>query len=132
MPTPPAEAARFQWASDQSLLVYFGHQITLRAHEHVRRLLRLLELQPIPGVRNLHPAYCSVLVKFDPLKLRHDDLEKILKQYLDRLETIELPKPRNVEIPVSSGGQHGPDLMDVSALPKMTPAQVIDLHSSTT
>jgi inhibitor of KinA len=132
MPTPPAEAARFQRASDQSLLIYFGHQITLRAHEHVRRFLRLLELQPIPGVRNLHPAYRSVLVKFDPLKLRHDDLEKILKQYLVRLETIDLPKPRDVEIPVCYGGQHGPDLPDVCALHKMTPAQVIELHSATT
>src|SRR5258707_1577845 len=132
MLTPSAEAARFQPASDQSLLIYFGHQITLRAHEHVRRLLRLLELEPIAGVRNLHPAYCSVLVKFDPLKLQHDDLEKILKQYLDRLGTIDLPKPRDVESPVCYGGQHGPDLMDVRALHQMTPAQLIEIHSSTT
>src|SRR5712672_1967435 len=132
MPTPPAEAARFQRASDQSLLIYFGRHITLQAHEHVCRFLRLLEWQPIAGVRNLHPAYCSVLVKFDPLKLRHDDLEKILKQYLDRLGTIDLPKPRDVEVPVCYGGQHGPDLMDVSALHKMTAAEIIRLHSSTT
>src|SRR6267142_386817 len=125
MLTPSAEAARFQRASDQSLLIYFGHQITLPAHEHVRRFLRLLELEPIGGVRNLHPAYCSVLVKFEPLHWRHDDREKIRKQYLDRLETIALPKPRAVEIPVCYGGQHGPDLMDVSALHKMTSAQVI-------
>jgi len=131
MPTPPAEAARFQRASDQSLLIYFGHQISLQAHERVRRLLRLLELQPIAGVRNLHPGYCSVLVRFDALKLQHDDLEKLLKEYLDRLETIDLPKSRDVEIPVCYGGKHGPDLMDVSALHKMTPAQVIELHSST-
>ena len=132
MLTPPAEAARFQRASDQSLLIYFGHQISLQAHERVRRLLRLLELQPIAGVRNLHPAYCSVLFRFDALKLQHDDLEKLLKEYLDRLETIDLPKSRDVEIPVCYGGKHGPDLMDVSALHKMTPAQVIELHSSTT
>ena len=132
MLSPTAEPARFQRASDQSLLIYFGQQITPQAHQHVRRLLRLLELQPIAGVRNLHPAYCSMLVKFDPLKLRHDDLEKILKQYLDRLETIDLPESRNVEIPVCYGGQHGPDLIDVSALHKMTPAQVIELYSSTT
>jgi len=129
---PTAEPARFQRASDQSLLIYFGQQITPQAHQHVRRLLRLLELQPIAGVRNLHPAYCSVLVKFDALKLRHDDLEQILTQYLGRLETAAVPKPREVEIPVCYGGDHGPDLLEVSALHKMTPAQVVDLHSSTT
>src|ERR1700751_5646523 len=108
MAIPAAKLVRFQRSSDQSLLTYFGHQITLEAHQHVRKLLRLLELEPIAGVRNLHPAYCSLLIKFDPLKWRHDDLEEILKQYLDRLLTIHLPEPREVEIPVCYGGEHGP------------------------
>ena len=129
---PAAEAARFQRASDQSLLIYFGEQITLNAHENIRKLLLLLEREPIAGVRNLHPAYCSVLVKFDPLKWRHEQLEEILKQYLGRLEDATLPEPRQVEIPVCYGGEHGPDLIDVSEIHGMTPAQVIELHSSTT
>jgi KipI family sensor histidine kinase inhibitor len=127
-----ADVTRFQRASDQSLLVYFGDQITREAHERVRRLLRLLEMKPIAGVRNLHPAYCSVLIKFDALKLQHEDLQEILKQYLGRLEAITLPEPRQVEIPVCYGGEHGPDLLDVSALHNMTPEQVIELHSSAT
>jgi len=130
MPAP--EAARFQRASDQSLLIYVGEQITLNAHENIRKLLLLLEREPIAGVRNLHPAYCSVLVKFDPLKWRHEQLEEILKQYLGRLEDATLPEPRQVEIPVCYGGEHGPDLIDVSEIHRMTPAQVIELHSSTT
>ncbi len=132
MPPSAPNRPRFQRASDQSLLIYFGQQITVDAHSQVRRLLRLLESQPIPGIRNLHPAYCSVLVKFDPLKQRHDDLEKILTQYLARLDDVTLPEPHQVEIPVCYGGAHGPDLTDVSALCGMTPEQVIDLHSSTT
>jgi inhibitor of KinA len=126
------ESARFQRASDQSLLVYFGDQITLSAHERVRRLLRLLELQPISGIRNLHPAYCSILIKFDPLKLRHQELESLLRQALDQLSEISLPEPRQVEIPVCYGGEYGPDLGDVSALLGMSPDEVIRLHSSTT
>ena len=132
MRMPAAEAARFQRASDQSLLIYFGEQITLDAHERVRKLLLLLEREPIEGIRNLHPAYCSVLVKFDPLKWRHEQLEEILKQYFKRLEDVPLPEPRQVEIPACYGGEHGPDLIDVSEIHRMTPAQVIELHSSTT
>ena len=132
MHTSAASLARFQRASDQSLLIYFGNKISREAHEHIRRLLRLLELEPIAGVRNLHPAYCSVLVNFDALKLQHDALEKILKQYLSRLESIALPAPRQVQIPVCYGGEHGPDLSEVSALHKITPQQVIELHSSAT
>jgi inhibitor of KinA len=132
MLTSAAHGARFQCASDQSLLVYFSQQITLDAHQHVVRLLRLLELEPVAGIRNLHPAYCSLLIKFDALKLRHSELEAILWSYLDRLEDVRLPEPRQLEIPVCYGGDYGPDLNGVSAMHGMTPAQAIELHASAT
>jgi KipI family sensor histidine kinase inhibitor len=126
------EGEQFQRASDQSLLVSFGQQVTLDAHQRVRKLLRLLELKPVPGIRNLHPAYSSLLVDFDALKLRHVELEAILRSYLGRLETVQLPTPRQLEIPTCYGGEFGPDLNDIAALHGMTPAQAIDLHASVT
>src|SRR3989441_12627479 len=102
-------SARFQFASDQSLLVYFEQlkekgraqarllqnqeqrrsedrplqsPITLQANEKVRRLLRLLQSEPLAGVRNLHPAYCSLLIKFDPLRMRHEELETIVRKHV--------------------------------------------------
>jgi KipI family sensor histidine kinase inhibitor len=126
------DGARFQPASDQSLVVYFGEKITLASHQRVRHLLRLLELEPIPGVRNLHPAYCSLLLNFDVLKLSHDELETILRRYLGRLEDVCLPEPRRIEIPVSYGGEFGPDLDEVATICGITPAQVIGLHASVT
>ncbi len=131
MVTSAGEDARFQWASDQSLLVYFGQKITLQAHQQVRKLLRLLELEPVAGIRNLHPAYRSLLVKFNGLRLRHDEVEAILRRYLERLEGIKLPRPRRVEIPVCYGGEFGPDLAEVCAIHGLTPAQVVELHAST-
>ena len=131
MVTSAGEDARFQWASDQSLLVYFGQEITLQAHQQVRKLLRLLELEPVAGIRNLHPAYRSLLVKFNGLRLRHDEVEAILRRYLERLEGIKLPRPRRVEIPVCYGGEFGPDLAEVCAIHGLTPAQVVELHAST-
>src|SRR6202008_2487011 len=116
---------------DQSLLVYFDRQITLQAHERVKRLLRLLELEPIEDVRNLHPAYCSLLLKFDALRMGHAELEGILRKYLGRLETVALPEPRQLEIPVCYGGEFGPDLNDVAAMHGVTPGQMIELHCST-
>lgn len=131
MGTPSADEARFERASDQSLLIYFGQHITRKANEQVRRLLRLLELEPVAGVRNLHPAYCSVLVKFDALRWRHEELAKQLRKYLVRLDQLKLPEPRHVEIPVCYGGEYGPDLEEVATLHKITPEQVIQLHAST-
>jgi len=145
MDTSAAEGARFQYASDQSLLVYFEElaekgraearplqsRITLQANENVRSLLRLLELEPVAGIRNLHPAYCSLLVKFNALRISHEELEEILRRYLTRLDEVKLPEPRHVEIPVCYGGEYGPDLEDVAAMHEMTPAQAIELHAST-
>lgn len=132
MDTSATDGVQFKPSSDQSLLIYFGHEITLQSHERVRRLLRLLELEPVAGIRNLHPAYRSLLVKFDALKLQHDELEATLKEYLNRLEEVRLPEPRQLEIPVCYGGEYGPDLSDVAAMHGMTPAQAIELHASTT
>ena len=126
------DGEQFQPASDHSLLVSFGKQVTLDAHQRVRKLLRLLELKPAPGIRNLHPAYCSLLVDFDPLKLGHAELEAILRSYLERMGTVQLPNPRQLEIPTCYGGEFGPDLNDVAALHGMTPAQAIELHASVT
>src|SRR5947209_6179797 len=144
MVTATDDGAQFRYASDQSLLIYFEpqaknsrakarplqSQITLQAHQQVRKLLRLLELEPVAGIRNLHPAYCSLLVKFNGLRLRHDEVEAVLRRYLERLEEIKLPEPRLVEIPVCYGGEFGPDLAEVCAIHGMRPARVVELHAS--
>jgi inhibitor of KinA len=106
--------------------------ITLEAHEQVRRLLRLLELDPIAGVRNLHPAYSSLLVKFDALKLCHADLEQIIRGYIPRMEKLPLPEPRLIEIPVCYGAEYGPDLKEVAELHGITEARAIEIHASAT
>ena len=130
MLTPVADGTRFQTASDQSLLVYFGQEITLEASQRVMKLLWLLQSKPVKGIRNLHPAYTSLLVEFDVLTLRQDELEVILRLYLDRIEDVRLPEPRLLEIPVCYGGDFGPDLDDLSSMHRITPAQAIELHTS--
>lgn len=131
MPPASSASAQFRYASDQSLLIYFAQEITRAAHEHVRRLLSLLQTGPLAGILNLHPAYCSLLVKFDPLRWRHEQLEAVLRPLLERSEHCELPEPRRIAIPVCYGDDFGPDLPDVCATHGLTPSQAIELHSST-
>jgi inhibitor of KinA len=119
----------FRYASDQSLMVYLGDQIDLDTHHRVLKLLRLLEAEPIPGVRNLHPAYNSILVVFDPLDQEHQNIEHTVATYLERLDSVRLPEPRTVEIPVI---YDGPDLGDVAQIHGITPQNVVELHSKAT
>lgn len=138
--------ARFVRSSDQSLLIYFDAnkkgsasertplygKLLVAANENVRKLLQLLSSRPIAGIRNLHPAYCSLLVKFDAQRWRHEELQRNLQAYLDQLEVDPLPESHLVEIPVCYGEEFGPDLNGVAELHAMAPEQVIRLHTSTT
>jgi inhibitor of KinA len=121
---------QFREASDQSLIVSFGDTIAPEIHQDVLKLLRLLQIERLEGIRNLHPAYCSVLIKFDPLKLDHDELQSKLIPYLARLEKVPLPKPQEIDIPVCYGGEFGPDLDDVAAMHGITSAEAVKFHSS--
>jgi len=132
MPASAHGTAQFRAASDNSLLVYFDQHISPAAHQQVAKLLRLLELQPVSGMVNLHPAYCSVLVKFDALSLSHDELETRFVHIWIALDEISLPEPRAREIPVCYGGEYGPDLAEVSETHSLSVEQVIDLHVSAT
>jgi KipI family sensor histidine kinase inhibitor len=130
MHPPQAGPARFQPASDRSLLIYCGEAMTPEAGERVLKLLRLLESEPLSAVRNLHPAYASLLITFDPLKTSHAELESALRKYIDRLDVVHLPQPRLVEIPVCYGEDFGPDLADLAALHDLTIEQAIDAHAA--
>jgi inhibitor of KinA len=73
-----------------------------------------------------------LLIKFDATKLRHEELEEVLRGYIERMESVALPDPRLVEIPVCYGGEFGPDLEGVAESHGMTVERAIELHASET
>ena len=116
-------------ASDRSLLVSFGAEISLENHHQVRRLMEALAARP-SGIWNLHPAFASVLIDFDPRRYGHRDVEALVRARLERLSEEVVAEPRIVEIPVRYGGEFGPDLDDVARHTGLTAAQVIERHSA--
>lgn len=129
----PPDAApfevRFQPASDQSLLIYFGTEISLSTHHRIAKFLKLLSQSSIAGVLNLQPAYTSVLLKFDALTQAHSALEAKIRELLPRIDEVRLPARRLREIPVCYGGDAGPDLNEVAELHGISADDVIRLHS---
>ena len=121
---------RFCAASDQAVLVYLGEEIGLTAHERVLKLLRLLQTKPPEWLRNVQPAYCSLLVAFDACRVDHAEVEATLRKYEQRAEKMRASKRRSVEIPVCYGQEFGPDLNDVAALHRLTPEEVVQRHCS--
>jgi len=124
------DEVRFVPASDQSLLIYFANEISLSIHYKIVKFIKLLQEEPVAGVLNLNPAYASVLVTFDALRLTHSEMESRLAPYLSRFNEVSLPEPRRLKVPVCYGAEYGPDLPDVAQLHKMTEAEAAHLHSS--
>ena len=122
----------FRVASDQSLLVYLGDAIGLEAHQRVVRLLGALERARPPWLRNLNPAYCSLLVTFDAAATDAEEVERTLTQIEREAESLPAPEVHTVEIPVCYGGEFGPDLEAVATARGLASERVIAIHTGET
>ncbi len=78
---------------------------------------------------NVHPAYASILVDFDPRSTRHAEIERAAEDLFAVAREAPAPETRTVEIPVRYGGEFGPDLETVAQLTGHTPEEVIAIHS---
>jgi inhibitor of KinA len=83
----------------------------------------------VSGVRNLHPAFRSLLVNFDPLRWTHDALEVELNGQVEHAGAEANREARTVQIPVCYGGEFGPDLEEVARLRGMTAEEAVALHA---
>jgi len=116
-------------ASDSSLLVSFGDVVSMEAHQQVLRLMNAVAEMPA-GIYNLHPAFASVLVDFDPRRRTHAEIEALVRERMSSQAAVALPESRLVEIPVSYGGADGPDLEDVARHTGLDAARVVERHAA--
>jgi KipI family sensor histidine kinase inhibitor len=118
-------------ASDSSLLVVLGDLMSLDNHERVISLFRALHRLNDPRIRNLHPAYASILIDFDPLRLSHEEAISLIENLADD-ESQNGRAANVVTIPVCYDIEFGPDLHEVATHAKIPMREVIRLHSSAT
>ena len=116
-------------ASDCSLLISFGDAISPDAHQQVLQLMHALVPMPL-GIRNLHPAFASVLIDFDPRRRSRADVELLVRRKMAEPVEADPGERRLVEIPVCYGGAYGPDLEDVARHTGLSPGQVMERHAS--
>lgn len=112
-------------SSDRSLLVTFAEGFSEETRRCVLRATRALA--GIPGTVNLHPAYASVLVEFDPRRAGAEAVERAVRERLACAGEEFEEAPRLVEIPVR---YDGPDLEDVARLTGFAVEEVVRRHSA--
>jgi KipI family sensor histidine kinase inhibitor len=116
---------------DRGLLVELGRGIDPAVNRRVQALQRRLTCEAIDGVIETVPAYSSLLVVFDPLRVAPEALKRHVVNLCDA-EAEHVPEEAPVrEIPVVYGGDAGPDLNAVADYHGLSPAEVIRLHSGT-
>jgi inhibitor of KinA len=124
-----ARVSRIVRASDQALLVVFDDAISRAASAAVRSLFAWLRDEPCAGVVDLHPAYGSLLVRFDALRHESADIERELARRLGSLAQRPAPLARSYTIPVRYGGDDGCDLERVAEALGLTPSEVVRVHA---
>jgi KipI family sensor histidine kinase inhibitor len=119
-------------ASDSSLLVVFGNEISIALHQRVMSLFHAFQSWHDPRIRNLHPGYASLLIDFDPLRLTHDELNLVVQQFALARDTVVDTRANVVTIPICYDIEFGPDLLDVAQHAGLSLDEVVRQHSSPT
>jgi len=127
--TAAVGAFRILQAGDQALSVEFGTTVDEGINRLAQAFDRRLAEAAIEGVLEAVPTYRSVLVLYDPLRIRAADLRKRLAKLVPRRVDQNAPA-RCWTIPVAYGGAYGIDLEAVAARHGLTVEAAAALHAS--
>lgn len=118
-------------AGDSAILIELGSQIDPDINTQVFALTNSVEAAEIAAVVELIPTYRSLLVSYDPIISKYDEMRDRLGRFVTELEAIveAAGESRIVELPVVYGGEDGPGLESVAEHAGVSIKEVIDIHS---
>jgi KipI family sensor histidine kinase inhibitor len=115
---------------DSSLLVEFGKEISPDINRKISATVQLMKEQHIEGVVDVIPAFCSLLINYDPRVISFEEIRERIQGILKVDVKAGERKKKVYEIPVCYGGEYGPDIENIAQHAGLTVEEVIDLHSS--
>ena len=123
----------------RAVIVELGRIISEDLNALAIGLATYLEQNPFPGFVEAAPAYSSVYVGYDPhvliakLSPPATAFECVASCVREALSNIEIESDRpagHLEIPVSFGGEHGPDLAFVAKANSLSETEVIEIFTA--
>lgn len=121
---------RILTAGDSALLIEFGKEINPEINRKITALVQLMREQHIEGIVDVIPAFCSLLINYDPRVLSYEELKERMEHLLKMETKIEATRKRIFEIPVCYGGEYGPDIENIAEHAGLSVEEVIKIHSS--
>jgi len=114
---------------DSALLVELGDKIDSVINQRVHALNAFLQTKNIAGIVETVPAYCTLLIHYDPLILTFDQVTLWVRDKLTQVDDSLNRKPRQLEVPTRYSGASGPDLEAVAVSKGISAADVVRIHS---
>lgn len=121
---------RILTAGDSSLLIEFGNEISPEVNRKIAAVVELMREQHIEGVVDVIPAFCSLLVNYDPRVIRYEKMKKRMESLLRVDIKVGEGRRKIFEIPVLYGGEYGPDLGNIAEHAGLSEDEVVKIHSS--
>lgn len=121
---------RILTAGDSSLLVEFGKEISPTINRKIAATVQLMKEQHIEGVVDMIPAFCSLLINYDPRVISYEEIKERVQALLKVDAKTGEGTKKIFEIPVCYGGEYGPDIANIAANAGLTEEEVIKIHSS--
>lgn len=124
---------------DSAVLIQFESIVSESVHRQVTAATRRIEENPFPGFIECIPSFNSAAIYYEFHNIRKPDgfdtvfayVCSMLEQCMTADEAAKVSAVYDVvEIPVCYGGEHGPDLEFVADMNRLTPEDVIRIHSS--
>ena len=118
-----------QLYGDHAFLITFSELIDPLANQCVYQLESWLEVGKLDGVIEFIAAYTSLMVVYDALVV---GAGRVFAWLLEKIATCAWESSQTqhlVEVPVVYGGENGVDLQTVAKTNRLSPEEVINLHS---
>lgn len=113
---------------DSALRVAFKNEISEETNASVLALCRTVEDAAFRGIISCIPAYCTLLIEYDPLILNYQEAKQLVLSL--KVDSLKQRCGRLVRIPTCYGGEYGPDLGEVAAQTGLTAEEVIRRHTA--
>jgi inhibitor of KinA len=123
------ENLQFLPCGDSAVTVQFGFDINRETCLKVLSLKATLESSSIPGITESVPSYRSLLVHYDPLKTRQQNLIQQLTEIVDSPGKTQL-HPKRWRIPVCYDPEFAWDILEVGETVDKTVDELIEVFSS--
>ncbi|MEA1940194.1 MAG: 5-oxoprolinase subunit PxpB [Candidatus Caldatribacteriota bacterium] len=123
------QKARYLIAGDKAIVLEFKNEINKEVNLLVRKMYFNVNKENIKGIEEIIPTYHSLIIYYNPQKVKYASLIQQLKELERTVTEIALPVPSITEIPVLYGGEYGPDLEFVAWHNKLSIEEVIKIHT---